>query len=154
MTILGVDPSAGVNLGWSVLTDGELVEHGVYKPHDEDRGSRLKEIHGFVTGKLSEVCPDIVAFEDTTGGGWLPTRCRISEVGGVVRLAAAQFGIECRSVSGAWACKQLTGNGKQNKSRIKRAVRDRFFPGMRFVDIPLADHDADSIMIALAISSN
>jgi Holliday junction resolvasome RuvABC endonuclease subunit len=159
-SVVSFDPPAETNMGWAILRSengvAHLVESGVHKVAAEE-GERLLGIQQFAVdlvdrhGDVAAMC-----FERAIGRGFDPTREKLGENTGVLKLVGYSYGIEVTKLHTMTMAKLFTGSGaaKGKKSRIKETARDLFFPGAKFRGIcpdgtgESFEHQADAIGFA------
>lgn len=165
--ILGFDPPSSINFGWSCfrVCDGEatLADSGVeILPKSDDARVRLLHVERFVLSLFGRF-PNIRAmcFERSIGGGWAPTRENLAECTGVIKLIGGHQDVEIISVHTGQMAKDMTGSATKigKKTRIKRIVKDIFFPESKtFIEIAsyvndegkrieFLEHQADAIFL-------
>ncbi len=168
--ILSFDPPATTNLGWACFrVEGDqaiLVGSGIEKISEDadDRSQTILGVYQYVLGLLARY-PDVQAmcFERSIGAGFAPTREKLAENTGVIKLIGALRDIDFVDIHTGSMAKQLTGSAvkKGKKSRIKNLAKAMFFPDAKsFIEIAhfvndagkrveFFEHQADAICFGL-----
>lgn len=146
MITIGIDPSAGKNLGWAIMEDGQYQGSGtVVLEGDEQK----KLIHLFRS--LTELLTgaSVVVLERSRGLGQLWVRNRLQETTGIIKLAAALLDIPCVELSPATVNKRVLGNGKiaNRKKTIREFINQQLGLKLKTKD----QHLADAIITAMGL---
>jgi crossover junction endodeoxyribonuclease RuvC len=150
--VLGVDPAAAGATGYGVIeSDGRrcrMLRFGALRPTrkgPEHFPERLREIHALLSGLIEEFQPHGVAVESVFTALNMRTALKLSEVRGVVLLAAAQRGIPVCSYSPREVKASVAGYGHADKQQIQLMVRALL--GMS--ETPEPSDAADALAVAL-----
>ena len=158
MRVLGIDPAFAGATGYGVVeTDGRhyrSLEFGAVRARRSrlagpaaDVSARLREIHAAVVRLLEQHAPDAVAVESVFSALNKRTALKLSEVRGVVLLAAAERGIPVHSYSPREVKSAVAGYGNADKGQMQQMVR--VLLDMRgAVELPGSDA-ADALAVAL-----
>lgn len=128
MRILGLDPAAAGPTGYGVVeSDGRTsraLTFGAMKPKRTAQSAlRLREIHARVAALIDEHAPDVVALESVFSALNVRTALLLSEVRGVILLAAAERGIPVHSYSPREVKSSVAGYGHASKEQVQQMVR-------------------------------
>lgn len=152
LRVLGVDPAAAGPTGYGIVeTDGRgcrMVHFGalrVASGRGVDFPARLREIHELLCGLIAEYSPDAVAVESVFTALNIRTALLLSEVRGVVQLAAAQCGLPVWSYSPREVKACVAGYGHATKDQMQVMVRAML--GMQ--ETPQPSDAADALAVAL-----
>ena len=150
LRVLGIDPASAGATGYAVIeTDGRecrALRYGAWRPaRGASIARRLRDVHELVAGLVAEFAPGAVAVESVFTALNMRTALQLSEVRGVVLLAAAEGDIPVESYSPREVKASLTGYGQASKAQMQDMVRSHLsLPGR-----PEPSDAADAIAIAL-----
>ncbi len=125
--ILSLDPGTNCT-GYAVFTDGKLKKYGMIEPGSSlSLGKRILSIHRRVCSLIAAYEPPepsrlIIVCEDQYSGQNKKTAMTLREATAVMRLAAAQYGVEFYLCTATTVKKAVTGNGKASKQDVKDSV--------------------------------
>jgi crossover junction endodeoxyribonuclease RuvC len=151
--VLGVDPaSAGPTWFGIVESDGRkfrVLRYGAWKiPAKRQKasaGAALHDVHELLCKLLQEFRPHAVAVESVFAALNLRTALRLSEVRGVVLLAAEQHGVMTHSYSPREIKSCVAGYGHADKRQMQLMVRAL----LEMNETPEPSHAADALAVAL-----
>ena len=162
MRVLGIDPASAGMTGYGVVDSDGRHCHPVHfgampapkKPRRAARNGngastaslhQLCEVHALVKRLLADYQPDAVALEGVFAALNVKTALRLSEVRGVVLLAAAQAGIPVHTYSPREVKSRITGYGHADKHQVQQMVRAL----LRLRELPQPPDAADALAVAL-----
>lgn len=151
--ILGVDPASAGPTGFGIIeSDGRkyrVLRYGAWKiPAKRQKasaGAALHDIHELLCKLLREFQPDAMAVESVFAALNLRTALRLSEVRGVVLLAAEQHGVMAHSYSPREIKSCVAGYGHADKRQMQLMVRAL----LEMKETPEPSHAADALAVAL-----
>jgi crossover junction endodeoxyribonuclease RuvC len=152
LRVLGVDPASAGPTGYGVIeSDGQtcrVLHYGVSRLVASRRkataGAALQDIHALLCKLIEEFTPDALAVESVFAALNMQTALRLSEMRGVVLLAAAQHGVEVHSYSPREVKACVAGYGHADKRQMQLMVRALL--GM--TETPEPSHAADALGVA------
>jgi crossover junction endodeoxyribonuclease RuvC len=113
------------------------VAHGCWStPAGQDTVVRLKTIHDAVASLINEHAPDAVALEESYVG---------ADARGVVLVAAANAGVDCREYAPASVKQAICGYGRAEKGQMQRMVKMI----LSLPELPTPHHAADALAVAI-----
>ena len=122
MRILGIDPGTSL-IGWGVVEGNSMIDCGVLRTasniHNRDR---VKEVFDFFTKLIKKHKPDIVALEKLFFFKNAKTVMQVSEIRGVLLLAAAKCGLKTREFTPLQVKQAISGYGRADKEQVQRMV--------------------------------
>ena len=150
LRVLGIDPASAGATGYAVIeTDGRecrALRYGAWRPaRGASIAQRLRDIHRLVAGLVAEFAPGALAVESVFTALNMRTALQLSEVRGVVLLAAAEGDIPVESYSPREVKASLTGYGQASKAQMQDMVRSH----LSLAERPEPSDAADAIAIAL-----
>ena len=155
MRVLGIDPAAAGMTGYGIVeTDGRkcrTIHFGALPAASRKSGTnggfpaRLKQIHSLVKKLMEEYAPDAVALEGVFAALNVKTALKLSEVRGVVQLAAAQGNIPVHSYSPREVKASIAGYGQASKRQMQHMVRAL----LNLRELPQPADAADALAVAL-----
>lgn len=150
LRILGLDPAAAGPTGYGVVeSDGRTsraLTFGAMKPRRTAQSAvRLREIHARVAELMEEHAPDVVALESVFSALNVRTALLLSEVRGVILLAAAERGIPVHSYSPREVKSSVTGYGHASKEQVQQMVRAE----LHLAEAPQPADASDALAVAL-----
>jgi crossover junction endodeoxyribonuclease RuvC len=165
LRVLGLDPALAGATGYGVVeSDGRhcrMVRLGALRPARVPAAQRngvaadfhatagghehLCRIHQLVSELIDEFAPHSVAVESVFTALNRKTALRLSEVRGVVLLAAAQKGVPVRSYSPREIKAHVSGYGNAGKEQMQQMVRTL----LGLAETPEPADAADALAVAL-----
>jgi crossover junction endodeoxyribonuclease RuvC len=148
--LLGIDPGLRVT-GYGVLSAeaGKIavVEAGVVRSTDgRPMEKRLLELFTGIAEVIEEFRPHSIGVEQLYAAYRHPrTAILMGHARGAVFLAAARAGVPVVSYTPARIKKNLTGNGRADKSQMQRAVQ----AALKLRELPRPPDVADALAAAL-----
>jgi crossover junction endodeoxyribonuclease RuvC len=151
--VLGVDPASAGPTGFGIIeSDGRkyrVLRYGAWKiPAKRQKasaGAALHDVHELLCKLLREFQPDAMAVESVFAALNLRTALRLSEVRGVVLLAAEQHGVTAHSYSPREIKSCVAGYGHADKRQMQLMVRAL----LEMNETPEPSHAADALAVAL-----
>lgn len=127
MLILGIDPGTAT-VGYGMIKvnrqNFSLLDFGWIKTDKDDKAEvRLDSIYRKTLALIREHNPDVLAIEKLFFFSNQKTVMRVSQAHGVIMLAAARSKKEVAEYAPAEVKRRISGNGRANKSEMKKAVR-------------------------------
>ena len=150
LRVLGIDPAAAGPTGYGLVdTDGrncQSVRFGALQSSARlSFPERLEQLHALVARLLREFHPDAVAVEGVFAALNVKTALKLSEVRGVVLLAAAQEKIPVHSYSPREVKASVAGYGHASKHQMQQMVRAQ----LHLREAPQPTDAADALAVAL-----
>jgi crossover junction endodeoxyribonuclease RuvC len=150
---LGIDPAAAGPTGYGVIeTDGRdcrMLHYGAFRVSSqrqkESSGAALEDIHLLICRLISEFSPHVIAVESVFTALNMRTALRLSEVRGVILLAAAQNKIAVHSYSPREVKASVAGYGNADKRQMQLMVRAL----LAMNETPEPSDAADALAVAL-----
>lgn len=147
--ILGVDPGIA-NTGYGVVEShgNRLIPHNygnIRTSPKTAREVRLKEIYDVITGLIAEFAIENVVLEDIFFGKNTSSAFSVSEVKGIVKLAAANAGCPVAVYTPTQVKQAIVGYGKATKSQMQKMTQAL----LKLKEPPRPDHAADALALAL-----
>jgi crossover junction endodeoxyribonuclease RuvC len=127
-----------------------MLRFGALRPA-QGRGSaeqvstRLRDIHALMTELIREFAPDGVAIESVFAALNVKTALKLSEVRGVILLAAEQAGVASFSYSPREIKATVAGYGHADKQQVQQMVR----AVLGMTETPEPPDAADALAVAL-----
>ena len=149
MIVIGIDPGLA-RLGYGVIK----VEKGVASPVSygciqtpakTPVGERLLTIYTEITALFEKYPPDCIAMEKLFFTKNVTSAMNVSEVRGVILLAAEQRGISVEEYTPNQVKQAITGSGRADK----RQVQGMICRLLHLDAVPQPDDAADGLSIAL-----
>ena len=127
MLILGIDPGTAT-IGYGMIkaksNQFSLLDFGWIKTDKENRAEiRLDTIYKEMLSLLRAHEPDVLAIERLFFFRNQKTAMRVSQAHGVIMLAAARKKTQVYEYAPAEIKRKISGNGRADKSEMKKAVR-------------------------------
>ena len=150
MIVLGVDPGLAT-VGYGVLERSGLVTKAVTydcirtSGRDKETPERLEEIFLGIDALITAYHPSFVAVEKLFFSRNVTSAMAVSEVRGVILLAARRHRVPVREYTPSQVKLAITGSGKADKRQVQEMIR-------RLLDlpaIPKPDDVADGLSVAL-----
>jgi crossover junction endodeoxyribonuclease RuvC len=153
MRVLGVDPAAVGPTGYGIVdSDGrncQMLHYGALRVpvarQKESSGAALQDIHELMCRLIREFAPTALAVESVFTALNMRTALRLSEVRGVVLLAASQHGLPVHSYSPREVKACVAGYGHADKRQMQMMVRAL----LSMAETPEPADAADALAIAL-----
>ena len=151
--VLGVDPDSAGTTGFGIIeSDGRkyrVLHYGTVKilakPRKASASAALQDVHELLCKLLEEFRPEALAVESVFAALNIRTALRLSEVRGVVLLAAEQHGVMAHSYSPREIKSCVAGYGHAGKRQMQLMVRALL--GMN--ETPEPSHAADALAVAV-----
>ena len=151
--VLGVDPAAAGPTGYGVVeSDGRhcrMVHYGALRIRSrrqrESSGAALQDVHELLCRLIQEFSPDALAVETVFAALNVRTALRLSEVRGVVLLAASQHGVVTYDYSPREIKASVAGYGHADKKQMQLMVRAL----LSMAETPEPSDAADALAVAL-----
>lgn len=150
MIVIGIDPGLAT-VGFGVLEQsGQHITTLCYdcirtSGADAEKPERLLEIHTRVASLLDTYRPTWVAIERLFFSRNVTSAMDVSEVRGVILLAAQQKSIPVAEYTPNQVKQAITGSGKADKRQMQEMIRRL----LSLPEIPRPDDAADGLSIAL-----
>lgn len=156
ITVVGIDPGLE-RVGYGVLVRGDpgdttsppsltAVTYGcIETASGQRRPERIREIYDAVSSVLDEHRPDWIAIEQVFFTRNITSALAVSEVRGVILLAAGQRGIPVAEYTPNQIKQAVTGSGRAGKRQVQEMMRRL----LRLDEIPRPDDAADGLAVAL-----
>jgi crossover junction endodeoxyribonuclease RuvC len=153
MRVLGVDPAAAGPTGYGIVdSDGrncQMLHYGALRVplarQKESSGAALQDIHELICRLIREFAPTALAVESVFTALNMRTALRLSEVRGVLLLAAAQHGLPMYSYSPREVKACVAGYGHADKRQMQLMVRAL----LSMTETPEPADAADALAVAL-----
>src|ERR1700704_6578986 len=153
MRVLGVDPAAAGPTGYGIVdSDGRncrMLHYGALRVpaarQKESSGAALQDIHELMCRLIREFTPTALAVESVFTALNMRTALRLSEVRGVVLLAASQHGLTVHSYSPREVKACVAGYGHADKRQMQLMVRAL----LSMAETPEPADAADALAVAL-----
>jgi crossover junction endodeoxyribonuclease RuvC len=153
MRVLGIDPAASGPTGYGIVdSDGRSCRvlhygalHVAAARQKESSGAALRDIHELVCRLIREFAPTVMAVESVFTALNMRTALRLSEVRGVVLLAAAQHHLQVHSYSPREVKASVAGYGHADKRQMQLMVRAL----LSMTQTPEPADAADALAVAL-----
>jgi crossover junction endodeoxyribonuclease RuvC len=151
--VLGVDPDSAGTTGFGIIeSDGRkfrVLQYGTLKLLAKRRkaspGAALQDVHELLCKLLQEFQPEAMAVESVFAALNIRTALRLSEVRGVVLLAAEQHGVTAHSYSPREIKSRVAGYGHADKRQMQLMVRAL----LEMNEMPEPSHAADALAVAV-----
>lgn len=147
--ILGIDPGIE-RLGWAVVEKNtreiKRIDSGVKKTlKSKEHCARLLEIYRFLLTLIRNKRPDLMCVEKVFFSKNTKTALTVSEVRGVVLLAAAACHLLVRDITPSELKLAIAGYGRAKKDQVAEGVtRELLIPQKH-----LLDDEIDALALAL-----
>jgi crossover junction endodeoxyribonuclease RuvC len=156
--VLGVDPDSAGTTGFGIIEgDGRkfrVLQYGTVKLLSKQRkaspGAALQDVHELLCKLLEDFRPEALAVESVFAALNLRTALRLSEVRGVVLLAAEQHGVTAHSYSPREIKSCVAGYGHADKRQMQLMVRAL----LEMNETPEPSHAADALAVAVCHLQN
>jgi crossover junction endodeoxyribonuclease RuvC len=149
MRVLGIDcGSLGTGVG-VIESDGrayQVLHYGVIRPgRSRPFAERLQHIHRELESLLERYRPDTLALEQVFQAFNVRSAMQLSQVRGVVLLAAARAGLPVSEYSALTVKSSVVGYGRAEKHQVQRMVQRL----LALQALPQPDDAADALAVAL-----
>jgi len=149
MIVIGIDPGLA-RLGYGVIRlekgAASPVSYGCIRtPATMPAGKRLLTIYTGICALFEKYPPDCIAMEKLFFTKNVTSAMSVSEVRGVILLAAEQQGIPVEEYTPNQVKQAITGSGRADK----RQVQDMICRLLHLGAVPRPDDAADGLSIAL-----
>ena len=105
----------------------------------------MKTIHDAVAALITEHAPDAVALEESYVGADARIALSVGQARGVVLVAAANAGVDCREYAPASVKQAICGYGRAEKAQMQRMVKMI----LSLPELPTPHHAADALAVAI-----
>ena len=149
MIVIGIDPGVA-RLGYGVIQ----VDKGVPTPlcygciqtkAGRRQAERLLTIYTEITALLTKYSPDFLAIEKLFFTKNVTSAMSVSEVRGVILLAAEQHHITVEEYTPNQIKQAITGSGRADKEQMQEMIKRL----LHLDEVPKPDDAADGLSIAL-----
>jgi len=149
MIVIGIDPGVA-RLGYGVIQ----VDKGVVTPlcygciqtrAGRRQAERLLEIHTEITALFTRYPPDFLAIEKLFFTKNVTSAMSVSEVRGVILLAAEQNHLPIEEYTPNQIKQAITGSGRADKGQMQEMIKRL----LNLDEVPKPDDAADGLSIAL-----
>jgi len=149
MMVIGIDPGLA-RLGYGVIRGdrGSAVPlcYGCTEtPAKARAGERLLEIYTGLVSLFDRYPPDALAVEKLFFSRNITSAMGVSEVRGIVLLAAEQRGVPVFEYTPTQVKQAVTGSGRADKVQVQQMITRL----LRLPEVPQPDDAADALAIAL-----
>jgi crossover junction endodeoxyribonuclease RuvC len=153
MRILGIDPGTSL-IGYGVIdTDGKSfrpVDFGSLRTRINIKNSeRVKIVCDFFDKLIKKFKPDKVALESLFFFKNAKTVVKVSEIRGVLMLAAVKNGVEIAEFTPLQVKQAVSGYGRAEKGQVQRMVK--LILGLK--SEPKPDDTADALALAICCAN-
>lgn len=153
MRILGIDPGTSL-IGYGIIeTDGKnyrTVDFGNLRTGTNiDNSRRVETICDFFDKLIKRFKPDRVALESLFFFKNAKTVVKVSEVRGVLMLAAAKNGVEISEFTPLQVKQAVSGYGRAEKKQVQKMVK--LILGLK--SEPRPDDTADALALAICCAN-
>lgn len=149
MRVIGIDPGYG-RVGWGVVESErhDLCSRAwgcIETAKESPIPDRILEVWRTLGRLLDEWSPDGMAVEALYFSRNVTTAMQVSEVRGVIRLAAAERAIPVAEYTPNQVKQAVTGSGRADKHQVQEMVRRV----LALAEIPRPDDAADALACAV-----
>jgi crossover junction endodeoxyribonuclease RuvC len=150
MIVIGIDPGLA-RLGYGVIEvtgrDNRMVSYGCIETSGKDfrASERLLKIYNAVEALFEKFQPSYVSLEKLFFSKNISSAMGVSEVRGVILLAAEQRAIPIAEYTPNQVKQAITGSGRADKRQMQEMIKRL----LRLDEIPAPDDAADALSIAL-----
>ncbi len=149
LRILGIDPGTSL-IGWGIIDSLSAIDFGAFRTksniHNRDR---VNDVFDFFSKLIQKQKPDIVSLETLFFFKNAKTVMQVSEIRGVLLLAAAQAGVEIREFTPLQVKQAISGYGRADKAQVERMVM--MILGLKAP--PKPDDVADALALAICAAN-
>jgi crossover junction endodeoxyribonuclease RuvC len=147
--VLGIDPGTAA-CGYGIVHDdhGRLraVDFGWWRTSSREPPSlRLKTVFEGVRDLIDLHAPDAVALEESYVGADARIALSVGQARGVVLVACALAGVDCREYAPSTVKQAVCGYGRAQKDQVQRMVKTIL--GLQ--DEPTPHHASDALAVAI-----
>jgi crossover junction endodeoxyribonuclease RuvC len=150
MIVIGIDPGLA-RLGYGVIevNKGEILplNYGCIETSGRDlrASERLLKIYTAVEALFDKYPPDHLSLEKLFFTKNVSSAMRVSEVRGIILLAAEKRNIMITEYTPNQIKQAITGSGRADKRQVQEMIKRL----LRLTEIPTPDDAADALSIAL-----
>jgi len=149
MRILGIDPGTSL-IGYGVVDilgdDYKTIDYGKFvTPSNIHNKDRVNDVYKFFSELIKKHKPECLAIESLFFFKNAKTVIKVSEIRGVLLLAAAQKGLEIREFTPLQVKQSVTNYGRAEKYQIQKMVKLI----LDLKEIPRPDDVADALALAI-----
>ena len=150
MIVLGIDPGLA-RLGYGIIevTEGEIrpVCYGCIETSATDlrASARLLKIYTSIEELIEKYQPDHLSLEKLFFTRNISSAMGVSEVRGIVLLAAEQWNMTIAEYTPNQIKQAITGSGRADKRQVQEMIKRL----LHLKEIPTPDDAADALSIAL-----
>lgn len=153
MRILGIDPGTSL-IGYGLVDydkkSYKTVKFGVLRTQSNIKNSsRVAEVYDFFDKLIKEFKPDSVAVENLYFFKNNKTVIGVSEIRGIILLAAAKNGISPAEFTPLQVKQAVTGYGRAEKEQVQQMTK--IILGLKA--IPKPDDAADALALAICCAN-
>lgn len=124
-TIIGIDPGSQ-KMGWGIIEEASgvlrMVDCGIIRPKAKNFSERLGEIFVELCLVLQKYQPDEAAIENVFTCKNVMSALKLGQARGVAVGACASLGIPVKDYEPTLVKKNVTGNGRAEKSQVSFMV--------------------------------
>ncbi|MFN0151135.1 MAG: crossover junction endodeoxyribonuclease RuvC [bacterium] len=151
MRVLGIDPGSRAT-GYGVIDSGpaqaRVVASGAIKPPvNAEFSAKLLAVHDGISALIAEHAPHEVALEDAFLAKNVRTVALISQVRGVILLAAARAGVPVFEYAPRDVKMAIVGNGAAAKPQVEKMVTRLL--GLTAANATATLDESDALAVAL-----
>ena len=149
MIIIGIDPGVA-RLGYGVIQENKgvitpLCYGSIETKAGKRQAERLLEIYTEITTLFTRYPPDFLAMEKLFFAKNVTSAMSVSEVRGVILLAAEQHELPVEEYTPNQIKQAITGSGRADKAQMQEMIRRL----LHLDEVPKPDDAADGLSIAL-----
>jgi len=149
MIVIGIDPGVA-RLGYGVIQVDKGVStplcYGcIQTPAGKRQAERLLTIYAEITALFKRYPPDFLAIEKLFFTKNVTSAMSVSEVRGVILLAAEQHNIPVEEYTPNQIKQAITGSGRADKTQMQEMIKRL----LHLDEVPKPDDAADGLSIAL-----
>ncbi len=153
MRILGIDPGTSL-LGYGIIDFDKktwrAVDFGALRTASNIKNAdRVSEVYNFFEKLIKKFRPDKMAIEALFFFKNAKTVIKVSEIRGILMLAAAKNGIEVAEFTPLQVKQAVSGYGRAEKSQVQRMVK--MILGLKTE--PKPDDTADALALAICCAN-
>ncbi|MGD0976729.1 MAG: crossover junction endodeoxyribonuclease RuvC [Minisyncoccia bacterium] len=153
MRILGIDPGTSL-IGYGIIDYDKKsykpVKFGVFRtPANIKNANRVLTVYDFIDELIKKFRPDKLAIENIYFFKNNKTVIEVSEIRGIILLAAVKNGITPAEFTPLQVKQAVTGYGRAEKKQIQRMVQLI----LSLKTIPEPDDAADALAIAICCAN-
>jgi len=149
MIIIGIDPGTA-KVGFGIIRKNqnqfECLDYGIIQTEPSSSAEkRLKKIYLEILSLIKKWKPEILAIENIYFFKNLKTAMPVSQVKGVILLAAAQKKIPISEITPLQVKMTITGYGRADKKQVQKMIKNL----LDLKEIPKPDDAADALGVAI-----